>query len=71
VTSLALVFLVPGAVNTPGCAHRVSITSDCQALMAAGNEAIFSTHTLPLIVAICAGYAAILAVAAVRSRRSR
>jgi hypothetical protein len=65
VISLALVFLVPGVVNTPGCAHKVDVTSDCQALLATLHDAGLTNHTLPLVVAIVAGYAVVLALAVI------
>lgn len=71
VVAVAIVFFAGGVVNTPGCAHAVSASADCQAALTAENDAIFWSHTLPMVIAIVAGYVVVLIGATLRSRRSR
>jgi hypothetical protein len=66
-----LVLLVPGYVNTPGCAHKIGITAACAAQMAAENEELFWQHTFPLLATMVGGYVLVAAVALVLVRRSR
>jgi hypothetical protein len=68
VALLSLVFLVPGTVNTPGCAHKVSITTECAAQMAANNQALFWLQTVPFLATAVLGYVLVAAVVIVRRR---
>jgi ABC-type microcin C transport system permease subunit YejB len=64
-----VVFAVPGVVNTPGCAHRVGITAECAAQMAAQNEHIFWLLTVPGVATVVGGYVAVTLAAVVIDRR--
>jgi hypothetical protein len=66
-----LVLLVPGYVNTPGCAHKVGISAACAAQMAAENEDLFWQHTFPFLATVIGGYVLVAAVALVLVRRAR
>jgi len=70
VISVAILVLVGGVVNTPGCARLVSPTPECQAAMAAANDAIFRTRTLPILIAIAVPSGIIAVAIALRIRGS-
>lgn len=66
---LAVVFFMPGLVNTPGCMSHIEPSPDCLAEAAAQNDLIWRARTLPLIVLTAGGYA-LIALLTVRRRRS-
>ena len=69
VVAIAIVAVL-GLVNTPGCAHAVSITVGCRAAMDAATELISTTQAVRLSIVATAGYVVILGMTILRSRRS-
>ena len=78
-TTLALLawtgIVVAGAVllgstlATPSCAHLVSPPPSCAAELAAENDRVWVTQTLPLILVLLAGYGVIALVGFAGARR--
>ena len=72
VAILLVALFVGGAVNTPGCAHRIGpLSADCQAAMAAGNDAVFWGQTVPFAIFVLGGTVVVVAAAVTLWRRSR
>ncbi len=72
--ALALLLLVGGQVREVPCAGTVGAgarSAACEAEIAAANAAIFSDHTLPLLVWITLGYLVFGCVAVLLARRRR
>ena len=67
----ALILAVPGYVDTPGCAHRITLAAGCAAQMAAESDALFRLHTLALVATIVGGYVVFAGAAAALVRRAR
>jgi hypothetical protein len=68
--SLGLLLLDPGAVSTLlSCMRLVGRSSDCEAAQAAANEVVWWWHTLPMLLAVAAGYAGIIGVRLLWNRR--
>ena len=55
-----------------GCMHLVGRSAECEAQQAAINAVWWRYHTMPLVIGIASGYAAIgvIALAVVRRHRS-
>jgi hypothetical protein len=65
---VAIVFLWPGQVQTPGCASSVTPSMDCLDQMHAMNDRTWWTNTVPLLLLIASGYV-VIASLALRARR--
>ena len=67
---VAFLLLNPfGQTDVLPCMQLVARTSDCAAQQAAINDAVWAGRTLPTLLAIVAGYAAIGVVGVARARR--
>ena len=70
-TAALVPFLFIGFVNTPGCAHKIGISAECVAQIAAENEQLFWQHTVPELATLIGGYVLVAAVALWLVRRAR
>ena len=61
--------VIGSPLETPPCAHLVAPPPTCAGEIAAENARVWATHTVPLLVAAVAGYAAIALVSFARARR--
>lgn len=61
--------LLGSTLATPSCAHLVSPPPSCAAELAAENDRVWVTQTLPLILVLLAGYGVIALVGFARARR--
>jgi hypothetical protein len=68
--ALALLVFDPAFVQPPTCMRLVGRSAECQAIADAWNQTAWTQHTLPLLLAIAAGYVGILVVA-IRGQRRR
>jgi hypothetical protein len=66
-----LMLLWPSHLNTPGCAHKVTVSAACWAQMAAENEALFWRDTFPFLATVVGGYVLVAVVAIALARRAR
>ena len=71
-TAVAVVAAVVlgSSVSTPPCAHLVAPPSWCAAEIAAENDRVWGTRTLPLILVLLAGYVVIVLIRVAPSARS-
>ena len=56
VAVVAIVLFVGGGVAGPACARLVNPVPTCAAEIAAANDRLWWTHTLPMLVVIGGGY---------------
>lgn len=68
--SLGVVLVLPGSVNTPGCAHLVQSSKSCVDELAAANLHIWWTDTVPRLVLLASGPVLIGLAALWRARRT-
>jgi hypothetical protein len=69
--ALVPLVLLPGYVNTPGCARKVGVSAECVAQIAAENNQLFWQHTLPSLAIAAGGYVLVAALALWLLRRAR
>jgi hypothetical protein len=69
VMAVAGAVILGSSLATPSCAHLVSPPPSCAAAIAAENDRVWATQTLPLILVLLAGYAVIVFIGLGRARR--